>query len=93
LDWDLTVEDPALVSFAISYTAAVQGSAVLTPVLITGLPTVTRAFTLSDLINYAWYTVVVEARDGEEQVLVRSNVVRVMPTDRYVYLPLLLAPR
>jgi hypothetical protein len=89
LAWQVAADDPALHSFAVSATVRPQGMAVYSSTLITGLPTTTLAYTLTDLINYAWYTVVIEGWDANEDLLARSNAVVVMPTDRYVYLPLL----
>ncbi len=48
----------------------------------------TRAYTLTGLTNYQWYTVILHAMLGSTSFL--SDTVRVMPTDRFVYLPLVL---
>jgi len=88
LAWQLAGSEPALASFTISTTRQPAGSLVFPPTLITGLPTTTRAYTLTGLVNYAWYTVVVEGWDAGDSLLLRSNVVAVMPTDLFVYLPL-----
>jgi hypothetical protein len=91
LTWQSAVaDDLVLASFAISVTVRPQGTVVYSPTLITGLPTTTLTYTLTDLINYAWYTVTVEGWDAEDGLLMRSNFVGVMPTDIYVYLPLVL---
>jgi len=53
------------------------------------IPTSTvRAWTLTGLSNYVWYTVTLEALLDASPWL--SDTVRVMPTDRFVYLPLVL---
>jgi hypothetical protein len=57
---------------------------------IMGLPTPTLAFTLTHLTNYVWYTVAVEGWDGSDGVLMRSNLAVVMPTDRTIYVPVIL---
>ncbi len=88
LSWQLAGSEPALTSFTISYTRRPAGSLVFPPTLITGLPTTTRAYTLTGLVNYAWYTAVVEGWDVSETVVLRSNAAAVMPTDLFVYLPL-----
>ena len=90
LAWRLVGREPALASFAISSTLSGQGSAAYPGTLVLGLPTTTLAYTLTDLVNYAWYTVVVEGWDTGGDLLMRSNAVAVMPTDRYVYLPVVL---
>ncbi len=49
----------------------------------------TRSLTLTQNVhNYQWYTVTLHAMDGAASIL--SDTVRVMPTDRFVYLPLAL---
>jgi hypothetical protein len=91
LAWQVAGHEPALHSFAISYTLRPQkGSTLYPPGLFTGLPTTSLAYTLTGLVNYARYTVVVEGWDTGDNVLLRSNPVVVMPTDLYVYLPLTL---
>jgi hypothetical protein len=47
-----------------------------------------RAYTLTGLTNYAWYTVTLRARLDATTLF--SDTVRVMPTDLAVYLPLVL---
>jgi len=47
----------------------------------------TRAYTLTGLINYQWYTVTLNTVG---RALPLSDTVRVMPTDRFIYLPLVL---
>jgi hypothetical protein len=47
-----------------------------------------RAYTLTGLTNYTWYTVTLNAMDGATPIL--SDAVRVMPTDKFVYLPLVM---
>ncbi len=90
LAWRLAGEEPALDSWAISATRRAEGSLLFPLAFITGLPTATRAYTLTGLVNYAWYTLVVEARDVSGSALLRSNAVGLMPTDLFVYLPLVL---
>jgi len=47
-----------------------------------------RAYTLTGLTNYAWYTVTLNAMLDSTSIL--TDTARVMPTDRLVYLPLIL---
>ena len=66
--------------------AATTGT-VLTPQI--EIPTSTvRAHTLTDLTNYVWYTVTLNAMMGASPVL--TDTVHVMPTDTFLYLPLVL---
>jgi hypothetical protein len=55
---------------------------------ITGIISTTRAYTLTGLTNYQWYTVTLHAMVGATSIL--SDSVRVMPTGIFVYLPLVL---
>jgi hypothetical protein len=49
---------------------------------------VTRSYLLTEHVhNYQWYTVTLHAMLGETSWL--SDTVRVMPTDKFVFLPLL----
>jgi hypothetical protein len=93
LAWQVAGHDPALASFAISYTVRPRGSSVYSHTLITGLQTTTLAYTLTDLINYARYTVVLEAWDAAQDLLERSNPVSLMPTEYFAYLPLVFRYR
>jgi hypothetical protein len=85
LAWRVAMNDPLLSSFAISYTDGSDGGST-----ISGLPTTTLAFTLTGLTNYVWYTVVVEGWDVGEEALMRSNPAVAMPTDHFVYLPVVM---
>jgi hypothetical protein len=93
LRWWCAINDLPIASYAISTTARPGGTPALSSTLIGGLPTTTLAYTLTDLTNYDWYTVVVEARDAGEALLVRSNGVTVMPTDIALFLPLTVRSR
>jgi hypothetical protein len=90
LAWQIFGYGTTLASFTISYTAGAQGSVVYPGTLIVGLPTTILAYTLTGLMNYAWYTVEVQGWDAGGGLLVRSNSVVVMPTDLYVFLPTIL---
>lgn len=94
LNWEIAGNNAALASFAISTTVEPAAATAILPGLITGIPTTTRAYTLTGLTNEVWYTVSVEARDAQENVLERSNYVTVRPTEGYtVYLPLIGSQR
>ncbi len=58
------------------------------PSPISGIISPTRAYTLTGLTNYTWYTVTLNAMSGSVSFL--ADTVTVMPTDIYVYLPLVL---
>ena len=55
---------------------------------ITGIISPTRAYTLTGLTNYVWYTVTLNSILGSTPFL--TDTVTVMPTDVFVYLPLVL---
>jgi hypothetical protein len=80
--WEVNVSLPAAVTWTIDY----QGSAGDQPSPITDLPEPTRSYTLTGLTNYTWYDITLTAV-GSSPVL--SATVRLMPTDRLVYLPLI----
>lgn len=63
-----------------------------TRVSISGWTTDTlRAYTLPGLTNYVWYTVTLDAMlDGAPFL---TDTVQVMPTDRFVYLPVVQKAR
>ena len=74
--------EPNASSLALTYTVGT------TTALVTGVPTTTRAYTLTDLLPYWLYTVTLTARDGGGAILTRSNAVLLLTTDRHVYLPI-----
>jgi hypothetical protein len=85
LNWtvvDLTL--PVTSTWRIDYQSQ-TGTAYLP---ITDILSPTRAYTLTDLTNYAWYTITLNAMLDSTPML--TDTVRVMPTDRLVYLPLVL---
>jgi hypothetical protein len=58
------------------------------PVVHTGIASPTRAHVVSGVSNHEWYTVTLDGMvDGSSWV---SDTVRVMPTDIFVYLPVIL---
>jgi len=83
LTWDVNVTLPTTSTWRITYE---NPDSVFLP--IAGLTNTLRAYTLIGLTNYAWYTVTLHAMLDETSWL--SDTVRVMPTDRFVYLPLVL---
>ncbi|MBN2005854.1 MAG: right-handed parallel beta-helix repeat-containing protein [Anaerolineae bacterium] len=83
LTWDVNTSLPPTSTWMIAYES--PGSAHLP---VTGILSSTRSYTLTDLVNYEWYTVTLQAMLGETSWL--SGTVRVMPTNRFVYLPLVV---
>jgi parallel beta-helix repeat protein len=79
LNWTVNITLPVPVTWMISYTGP---NGVEPP--ITGLANATRAYTLSGLTNYAWYTVTLTAIGTDPEL---SDTVRLMPTDKFIYLP------
>jgi Purple acid Phosphatase, N-terminal domain len=82
LAWQINTPLPVTSTWRIDY-ASGTGTAYLP---ITGIVSSTRAYSLTGLTNYTWYTVTLSAMLDSTPFL--SDTVRVMPTDRLVYLPL-----
>ena len=80
--WKVNVALPITATWRITY----EGISGDQPSPITGLPEPTRVYTLTGLTNYSWYTVTLEAMLGTTPYL--TDTVRVMPTDVFVFLPL-----
>jgi hypothetical protein len=56
------------------------------PITINNILSPTRAYDLNDLTNYAWYTVTLNAMLDTTPLY--TDTINLMPTDRFVYLPL-----
>ena len=82
LFWTISGTLPATTTWQIDYQSA--AGSMYPP--FTGILSPTRAYTLTDLTNYTWYTVTLNAMIDATPFL--TDTVRVMPTDRFVYLPL-----
>lgn len=82
LNWEVNATLPPATTWRVDYYT--QTGNILTA---TDSLSATRAYTLTGLTNYAWYTVTLNAL-GVTPAL--SDTVRAMPTDRFVYLPLVL---
>jgi hypothetical protein len=84
LNWNVAGALPRTSTWRIDY-----GSETGTTYLpFTDIVSSTRAYTLTGLTNYVWYTVTLNA--VLESTVFLTDTVRVMPTDRFEYLPLLL---
>jgi hypothetical protein len=84
LTWQVNTSLPPTSTWQIDYHSQI-GSLYLP---ITGIASPTRAYTLTDLTNYVWYTVTLSAM--LDSTVLMSDTVRAMPTDISVYLPLVL---
>ncbi|MGD9100544.1 MAG: fibronectin type III domain-containing protein, partial [Anaerolineae bacterium] len=84
LSWQVSAPLPPTSAWQINYGS--QTGSVYLP--ITGIVSPTRAYTLTELTNYVWYTVTLNAMLDASPIL--TDTVRVMPADRFVYLPLIL---
>jgi hypothetical protein len=83
LDWTVHAYLPPTSTWRIDYYSETTPSAVSH----TNIVSPTRAYTLTGLTNYTWYTVTLTAV-GTTSAL--TDTVHAMPTDRFVYLPLVL---
>jgi len=81
LSWTVNITQPLTTTWTIAY----DGPAGLPPSPITGLAEHTRTYTLTDLINYTWYTITL-ATDPPWLY----DTVTTMPTDHIIYLPAIL---
>ena len=82
LDWTVNAALPLTTTWQISY----EGPAGDQASPITGLPAETRAFELSGLTNYTWYTVTLQAMLGEDIYL--TDTLKSMPSDHLQFIPL-----
>jgi hypothetical protein len=79
LSWAINITLPATTTWTIAY----DGPAGVPPSPITGLAEPRRAYTLTNLTNYAWYTVTLTTNPP-----LLTDTVMVMPTNHLLYLPL-----
>jgi hypothetical protein len=86
LTWSVNVTLPVNSTWRISY----EGPPGSEPSPITGIISDTRAYTLTGLTNYAWYTVTLSAMLDSMPMPILTDTMTVMPTDLLVYLPLAL---
>jgi len=84
LNWSLNTTLSAGSAWRITY----YSQTVASTVSFSNIVSPTRAYTLTGLTNYTWYTVTLNAMQGITPFL--TNTVRLMPTDWFVYLPLVL---
>jgi hypothetical protein len=84
LDWTVHAYLPPTSTWRITYYSETAPS----PVTYTGIVSPTRAYTLPGLTNYEWYTVTLNAMADATSIL--TDTVRVMPTNLFVHLPLVM---
>lgn len=82
LAWSVNITLPVTSTWTIDY----EGPAGDQTPPIAQIPEPTRAYTLTGLTNYQWYTVTLQALAGTTPIL--TDMVRLMPTDNTIYLPL-----
>jgi hypothetical protein len=82
LKWTVNVTPPITSTWRISYYSQTV------PITITDIVSLTRAYPLNGLTNYAWYTVTLNAMLDTTPFL--TDTIKLMPTDRLVHLPLIL---
>ncbi len=75
--------EPNATNLAISYTL---GTSTL---VVSGIPTATRAYKLTGLLPYSFYSVTLTARSDTDAILSESNTLLFLTTDKHVYLPVL----
>lgn len=83
LKWDAHAYLPPTSTWKLTYDGPLGDQ----PPLISGIISSTRALTLTGLTNYEWYTVTLTTVGTS---LVLSDTARVMPTDLFVHLPLVM---
>lgn len=84
LSWELDTTLPPTATWQISYTGTPGNE----PSPITDLDADLRTFTLTGLTNYEMYTITLEAIEGDTAVY--TDTITLMPTDQFVYLPIVL---
>ena len=84
LNWSINTSLPATSTWTIDY-AGPPGDQIPP---ITGIPEPARAYTLTELNNYEWYTITLSAMLDSTAWL--SDTVRVIPAGMFAYLPLVL---
>jgi hypothetical protein len=84
LDWAVNVALPVTSTWHITYYSETAPS----PMTYTDIVSPTRAYTLTGLANHEWYTITLNAMVDAAPIL--TDTVRVMPTSKFTYLPLVM---
>ena len=82
LNWMVNTTLPVTSTWRISYYRRTLSST------INNIISLTRAYDLNNLTNYAWYTITLNAMLDTTPLY--TDTIKLMPTDRSVYLPLIL---
>ncbi len=82
LAWTVNTTLPPTGTWSLSYYSQTA------PITIDHIISPTRSYLLTDLTNYAWYTITLNAMLDSTPFL--TDTIKLMPTDRLVYLPVLL---
>ena len=81
LNWTVSAVLPPTSTWRIAYYSQTV------PITISHIISPTRAYSLTGLTNYAWYTITLNTMLNATPFL--TDTIRLMPTDRLVYLPLI----
>jgi hypothetical protein len=81
LNWTINTTLPTTSTWRIAYYSQTA------PITINNIVSPTRAYTLTDLTNYAWYTLTLNAMLDITPLY--TDTIKLMPTDRLVYLPMI----
>ncbi len=82
LPWPVNTTLPVTSTWSLSYYSQTAS----TPLTISNIVSPTQSYTLTDLTNYAWYTITLNAMLNTTPFL--TDTIELMPTDRFVYLPI-----
>ncbi|MFN8598731.1 MAG: right-handed parallel beta-helix repeat-containing protein [Anaerolineae bacterium] len=80
LAWTVNTTLPPTSTWRISYYSQTL------PITISSIVSPTRSYSLTNLTNYAWYTITLNAMLNSTPFL--TDTIELMPTDRFVYLPI-----
>ncbi len=84
LNWAANVTLPITSTWRLAY----YSQTVASSIVISELANPMRIYSLTDLTNYAWYTVTLNAMLDTTSFL--TDTIKLMPTDRFVYLPIIM---
>jgi hypothetical protein len=82
LHWTVSAALPPTSTWRITYYSQTV------PITLNNIVSTTRAYSLTGLANYAWYTITLNALLDDSPYL--TDTIKLMPTDRLVYLPMVL---
>jgi hypothetical protein len=82
LNWTINSTLPPTSTWRIAYYSQTV------PITINNIISPTRAYSLTSLTNYVWYTITLNAMLDTTPLY--TDTIKLIPTDRFVYLPLVL---